>query len=153
MLQIVVGKKRQRTAGPGVTLQRKKKKAGESDPMSSVGETHLSAHTSSETYHTPGIDPDMTRPQVNIEIGSFAALRLKEYDDEVPQIAKVTAWMWTLSGGLVGTMAHGIRGHPNLQTVHKNTIIMAPISLTRSNRLSNNTILQLKKIYEDVEFM
>ena len=83
LLQIVVGKKRQHTAGPGVTLQHKKKKAGESDPVSSVGETHPSAHTSTEINRTPGIDPDMTPPRVNIEIGSFVALRLKEYDNEI----------------------------------------------------------------------
>ena len=93
-------------------------------------------------------------------IGKFAALRLKKYDDEVPQIAKVTAindldvdvewWIgrwrdtwkeWRQQGKLV------------TETVHKNAIVMAPIELSRSNRLINSTISQLQKIYEDIEYI
>ena len=93
-------------------------------------------------------------------IGKFAALRLKKYDDEVPQLAKVKAiddlevhvewWIgrwsdtwkeWKQQGKLV------------TETVHKNAIIMAPIELSRSNRLVKSTITQLQKIYEDIEFI
>ena len=35
------------------------------------------------------------------------------------------------------------RGKPVAETVHKNAIIMAPIELSRSSRLSKNTIIEL----------
>ena len=45
------------------------------------------------------------------------------------------------------------RGVINTESVHRNAIIMAPISLTKSNRLTKETIIHLKKIYDGIEFM
>ena len=69
--------------------QTKKEKASESDPVSTVTGTNPTLDTATGTITTPGIATE-TNP-INIEIGHFVALRLKEYDDEVPQIARVTA--------------------------------------------------------------
>ena len=151
-MQIIIGKKRQQSAG-GTTPKPKKKKASESDPVPTPTETADTSIT------TPGAQTD-TNPPVNIEIGHFAALRLKEYDDEVPQIARVMAIReldldieWWIGRYNDTWNQWKTRGQPNVQTVHKNAIIMAPISLSRSNWLSNDTVLHLKKLYEDIEFM
>ena len=127
--------------------------------MSTVTGTNPTSDTATETITTPGTATE-TNPPINIEIGHFAALRLKEYDNEVPQIARVTAVRdldvdieWWIGRYNDTWNQWKTRGQPNLQTVHKNAIIIAPILLSRSNRLSNDTILHLKKLYEDIEFM
>ena len=140
----------QQSAG-GTTPKQTKKKASESDPVSTLTET---ADTSTTT---PGAQTD-TNPPVNIEIGHFAALRLKEYDDEVPQIARVMAIReldldieWWIGRYNDTWNQWKTRGQPNVLTVHKNANIMAPIShvLTGCQMI----LLHLKKLYEDIEFM
>ena len=39
------------------------------------------------------------------------------------------------------------------ETVQRNSIVIAPIELTRSNWLTNNIKSKLQKIYDDVEFI
>ena len=93
-----------------------------------------------------------TRHEVNKKptVGKFAALRLKKYDDEVPQIAKVktitnlevTVEWWIGRWGDTWTEWKQ-QGKAVEETVHQNAIIMAPIELSRSNRLTKNTIIEL----------
>ena len=40
----------------------------------------------------------------------------------------------------------------NTESVHRNAIIMAPISLTKSNRFTKETTIHLKKLYDGIEF-
>lgn len=93
-------------------------------------------------------------------VGKFAALRLKKYDDEVPQLGKVTAIddlevnvEWWIGRWTDTWTVWKQRGKPVTEAVHKNGIIMAPIELSRSSRLTKTTITQLQNIYKDVEFI
>ena len=92
--------------------------------------------------------------------GDFVALRLVKYDDEVPQLAKVEAvtemdvtiqW-WTGRYRDVWT-EWKVRGTVVTETVPRNAIIKGCIKLSRSNRMSNVLVEELKSLYHDIEFI
>ena len=140
-MQILVGKKRRKEK----TTDKPAKKAKETAPTEEI---------SDETVHAE------ERGSVNLEVGKFAALRLKKYDDEIPQLAKICSigemdvsiewWMGTWSNNWSPWKTCGVT---NTESVHRNAVIMAPVSLTRSNRLTKETVIRLKKLYDGIEFM
>ena len=135
--QIIVGRKRPSTS---ITNKDKKKKKKEE-----------------EEQQTPGSNTQSSKAPI---IGEFVALRLKKYEDEIPQVGKVVGMNdleldieWWIGGWGINWTQWKTRGQPNIETVHKNAIIMAPIVLTKSYRLSKATQKQLKELYEVVELM
>ena len=93
-------------------------------------------------------------------VGAFGALCLVKYDDEIPQIAKIvlltelaaTIEWW--NGGWTATWTQWkTKGVPNTETVSRNAIVMIPIKLTSSNRLSKCTVEKLKGLYDEIELI
>ena len=92
--------------------------------------------------------------------GSFVALRLVKYDDEVPQLAKVvrvsdmdvTVDWWTGRFRDVWT-EWKVKGKVVRETYPRNAIIRGSITLSRSNRLSAALVKELQELYKDIEFI
>ena len=92
--------------------------------------------------------------------GTFVALRLAKYDDEIPQLAKVVSvsdmdvtvqwWMgryrdvWT---------EWRVKGEVVQETFPRTAVIRSSILLSRSNRLSNALVEELRELYSNIEFI
>ena len=97
---------------------------------------------------------------VDVQLGSFVALGLDEFKEELPQIAKVLAidddsitlewWVGTYTGTWAPWIVKSVE---QTISVHRNNIVLRNISLSKSNRLSKPIISKLKSIYVDFEFM
>ena len=99
---------------------------------------------------------------MNLEDGKFAVLYLHKYDDEIPQkyddeilsIGDMEVDIeWWIGSWSRNWSRRKTRGVVNTESVHRNAIIMAPISLTKSNRFTKETTIHLKKLYDGIEFM
>ena len=141
-----MGKKRRQDSAATPAPKRKQRKNPPTTSESPVSESP----TTSEPTSVPVVPL----------IGEFAALRLKEYDDEVPQIAKVVSIdelevniEWWIGGWTKTWNQWKTKGQVNTATVHKNAIIMAPFAFTKSNRLPREVCDKLRKLYDDIEFM
>lgn len=141
-----MGKKRRQDATAIPASKRKRGQQREHSP------SLLDPHSVSE--------PNPSSVPVIPLVGEFAALRLKEYDDEIPQIAKVLSVSdlevsieWWIGGWNQTWNQWKTKGQPNTATVHKNAVIMAPFLLTKSNRLPKDLLAKLRNLYADTEFI
>ena len=139
MIQIVIGKKRKSDGG----RQKAKKKCSQPCELSQ-----------------PVLQNQPNQGTHDIWPGTFVALRLAKYDDEIPQLAKVVSvsdmdvrieW-WTGRYRDVWT-EWKVKGKVVQETFPRNAVIRSSISLSRSNRLSNALVEELCKLYLNIEFI
>ena len=113
------------------------------------------------THHvSQSKESEVDDSDVDIQLGSFVALGLDEFKEELPQIAKVLAidddsitLEWSV-GTYTGTWVPWlVKSVEQTISVHRNNIVLRNISLSKSNRLSKLIIDKLKSIYDNFEFM
>lgn len=99
-------------------------------------------------------------PVEKIPQQKFAALRLVKYSDEIPQIGMVVKVTdtevkveWMLGSYASVWTPWKPKDNSNVETVHRNAVIMSGIELTKTKRLKANDIRTLKRIYSNVELM
>lgn len=108
----------------------------------------------------PTTDETLRFNRANVCVGDFVALRMAKYDDEIPQIARVTAvqdlditvewWIgryhdtwreWKANGATVS------------ESLPLNAVIKRGFQLTKTMRLPSYIITELKALYDSIELI
>ena len=120
----------------------------------------LKNSTHHDLFLSQSKESEVDDSDVNVQLGSFVALGLDEFKEELPQIAKVLAidddsitlewWVGTYTGTWVPWLVKSVE---QTISVHRNNIVLRNISLSKSNRLYEPIIDKLKSIYDNFEFM
>ncbi len=111
-----------------------------------------------EKYLTPV--EDIEKEQNPMKIGSMVALRLHKYEDEIPQIGKVVEvaeldvtvewWVGTYHSTWIEWKE---RGQVIQETFPQNAILRNKVSFTKSRRLTQTCVTELKHAYTLHELM